>query len=32
MQVVNTEVFLKKKKREHGRNRYHMYEEKKQKI
>ena len=31
MQVVNTEVFLKKK-REHGRNRYHMYEEKKQKI
>ena len=30
---MNTEIYLKKKnkKREHGRNKYHMSEEKKQK-
>ena len=32
-QEMNTEIYLKKKnkKREHGRNKYHMSEEKKQK-
>ena len=33
MQEINTEIYLKKKKREYGRNRYHsMSEKKKQKL
>ena len=34
-QEINTETYLKKKKnkkREYGQNRYHMFEEKKQKL